>query len=152
MRISDWSSDVCSSDLLRTDDETELVTIALCRFEPSFTVHRVAVGAIELPTSALARRTVALHIAQMRLGALEAVSAQFDGANLDAGAALTKGGEAVTRCQDATDAGAASDAADGNRRLPGAPGCAAALAMGGGGAPRRDVAWEGLLHLCAKRA
>src|SRR3546814_5426986 len=56
-----------------------------CRFEPSFTVHRVAVGAIELPTSALARRTVALHIAQMRLGALEAVSAQFDGANLDDG-------------------------------------------------------------------
>src|SRR3546814_11257307 len=90
-----------------------------CRFEPSFTVHRVAVGAIELPTSALARRTVALHIAQMRLGALEAVSAQFDGANLDDGAALTKGGEAVTRCQDATDAGDASDAARSEERRVG---------------------------------
>src|SRR3546814_17404928 len=103
-----------------------------CRFEPSFTVHRVAVGAIELPTSALARRTVALHIAQMRLGALEAVSAPFDGANLDDGAALTNGGEAVTRLQDATDAGPASDAAAGTRRPPGATGCAAARGVGGG--------------------
>src|SRR5690606_8204645 len=83
--------------VLCADDEAELVAITLRWFEPGITVHRAAVGALELPASTLARRAVALDVAQMRVGNVEPVAAEFDGANLDDHAPLAKGGEAVAR-------------------------------------------------------
>src|SRR3546814_5308688 len=97
MRISDWSSDVCSSDLrdpveirpkvfldsgheppgerlevvifypvLGAHNDAELVAIVARLLEPVVPVHLVRVGPIELPAPALARRAVALDVAQMR--------------------------------------------------------------------------------------
>src|SRR3546814_21150594 len=82
MRISDWSSDVCSSDLHKppregfevvifhavvgADNDAELVPITFCRFQPGLAVNRVAVRAIEMPPRPVARRAVALDLTKMR--------------------------------------------------------------------------------------
>src|SRR3546814_7818456 len=73
MRISDWSSDVCSSDLqvgqvsavFRRDDEPELVAIVLAAIKEGLRLGAVLGRRIELPTLAIARRAVALDVAQM---------------------------------------------------------------------------------------
>src|SRR3546814_15093176 len=128
MRISDWSSDVCSSDLrdpveirpkvfldsgheppgerlevvifypvLGAHNDAELVAIVARLLEPVVPVHLVRVGPIELPAPALARRAVALDVAQMRLGGIEALAAEFDGADFPDDAALAESGVAVAR-------------------------------------------------------
>src|SRR3546814_14117850 len=109
--------------------------VALRLFDPGAAVHPVSVGTIKLPAPAFARRAVALDIAQMRLGALEAVAAEFDGPDFHDHAALPEGGITVTRRQDTADPGAASDAAPGKRPLAPAPGPTAppdGTAAGGG--------------------
>src|SRR3546814_1679859 len=65
--------------VLGADNDAELMPVALRLFDPGAAVHPVSVGTIKLPAPAFARRAVALDIAQMRLGALEAVAAEFDG-------------------------------------------------------------------------
>src|SRR3546814_17750416 len=102
----------------RTDTLFPYTTLfrSLRLFDPGAAVHPVSVGTIKLPAPAFARRAVALDIAQMRLGALEAVAAEFDGPEFHDHAALPEGGITVTRRQDTADPGAASDAATGKRR------------------------------------
>src|SRR3546814_18255558 len=114
--------------------------VALRLFDPGAAVHPVSVGTIKLPAPAFARRAVALDIAQMRLGALEAVAAEFDGPEFHDHAALPEGGITVTRRQDTAAPGAAHAAATGKPPLVRAPGRTATPKIAAGHHPRETVA------------
>ena len=118
--------------VLGADDDAELLAVDLRRIQPGASVHCVAVGVVELPAPALARRAVTLDIAKMRLGALEALAAEFDGPGLDDDAAPSERGVAVARRQDAADPGTAPDPAAGERRPAGQTRRATARKIGGG--------------------
>src|SRR3546814_11998935 len=68
MRISDWSSDVCSSDL---NDHPELMPILTAAFEERLAVGDIEIGGIKFARQDFARHAVALDIGEMRLGAAE---------------------------------------------------------------------------------
>src|SRR3546814_13600148 len=126
--------------------------VALRLFDPGAAVHPVSVGTIKLPAPAFARRAVALDIAQMRLGALEAVAAEFDGPEFHDHAALPEGGITVTRRQDTPDPGAASDASTGKRRLARPPGRPAPRNIGGRDHASEDCAGARLPTLAGAKA
>src|SRR3546814_16392420 len=86
--------------VLGAHNDAELVAIVARLLEPVVPVHLVRVGPIELPAPALARRAVALDVAQMRLGGIEALAAAFDGAEFHDAAALAESGVAVPRRTD----------------------------------------------------
>src|SRR3546814_20969512 len=86
----------------------------------------------------------------MRLGALEAIAAEFDGPEFDDHAALPESGITVARRQDTTDPGAAADAAAGKRRLTGVPRSTATRTIGGGDHPREELAGKRLPPLVAE--
>src|SRR5690606_32692498 len=95
------------------DDDTKLVAVALCLFEPFGAVNLIAIRTIELAATALARRTVALDIAQMRLGPHEPLARQTHGAEFSDDAALPKHCISIARREHAPDARAAPDPAAG---------------------------------------
>ena len=138
--------------VLGADDDAELVAIVPRLFEPSVAVHLVGIGTIELPAPAFARRTIALDVAQMRLGGSEALAAEFDGADFHDDAALAESCVAVARRQDAADPRTAPDPAAGERRLASTAWRATAREIGGGDDARDKSARAGLAALVAEAA
>src|SRR3546814_16532211 len=84
MRISDWSSDVCSSDLQLADDlkvalgkyiENPLVSVIVNNFSGTFSQQVRIVGATEKPASIPYRANMTLLDAMISVGGLSEYSA-----------------------------------------------------------------------------
>src|SRR3546814_2588694 len=80
MRISDWSSDVCSSDLLFIDRQLdageEVVRFLMARMPRSVTAARHVAAAIDRAALTARRRQITLPLARAALHELEANEAE----------------------------------------------------------------------------
>src|SRR3546814_20925725 len=70
--------------LFRSDDEPELVAVALRVVEPSFAIDLVGLGSIELAAPAVAGRAVALDVTHMGARCREPLAGEFDNPRFDA--------------------------------------------------------------------
>ncbi|CCG42832.1 hypothetical protein PHAMO_470083 [Magnetospirillum molischianum DSM 120] len=97
--------------ILGSDDEAELVAVALGAVEKVAAVGPIRLGTIELPGRAITSHAIPLDITQMGLRPGDALPRQFDNAGFDDDAAAAKGSMAIARHQHPADAGTTSDLA-----------------------------------------
>ena len=97
--------------VLGRDDEAELMAVPGPAFGEDLALDGIAVRTIQRTAFALARRAVALEVAQMRSGSRSALPGELDDAGLDHDAPARRPGRTTTACQHAPDARAARDPA-----------------------------------------
>ena len=96
--------------VLGRNDKAELVPVAVAAFQKRLAVRPVVFGIVKLARLPFARHAVALDIAEMETGRLQALPLQLHDAGFDDHAPRAEGGMGSARREHATDAGAAADA------------------------------------------